>query len=246
MLGVSLPFITHIMDALIKFSRHLLRTDDADGHKLRVDVLDSKFVSLLFRLFPKFSRCSSKQDFQFPPHLIDLLNGRGEPDHVELFTEADFLYLPFNFDKKHWVALAVDLNCRKITVLDSNIQRRKDSAIQDEIMPLAVMLSFLFQQAAFNPSKRNCSMDPFSIERPLVIPQVASPLDTGIFSIFFIHTHATGGVTECVEFEVDGLQCEVKKLVLALIWWGLLANSVVTLLYNVCFQPFSNCVKLLS
>jgi len=220
MLGVSLSFITQVMDALIKFSRHLLRTDDADGHKLRVDVLDSKFVSLLFRLFPKFSRCSSKQDFQFPPHLIDLFNGRGEPDHIELFTEADFLYLPFNFDKKHWVALAVDLNCRKITVLDSNIQRRKDSAIQDEIMPLAVMLSFLFQQAAFNSSKRNCSMDPFSIERPLVIPQVASPLDTGIFSIFLIHTHATGGVTECVEFEVDGLQCEVKKLVSALILVG--------------------------
>ncbi|KAL9299042.1 putative Ulp1 protease family catalytic domain, papain-like cysteine peptidase superfamily [Arabidopsis thaliana] len=92
-----------VMDALIRFSRHLLRTDDVDGEKLRLEVLDSKF----------------------------------------LFTEAHYIYQPFNFDKKHWVALAVALKCRKIIVLDSNIQRRKDSAIHDELMPLAVMLPYV-------------------------------------------------------------------------------------------------------
>nr|AAC98465.1 hypothetical protein [Arabidopsis thaliana] len=86
-----------VMDALIRFSRHLLRTDDVDGEKLR----------------------------------------------LELFTEAHYIYQPFNFDKKHWVALAVALKCRKIIVLDSNIQRRKDSAIHDELMPLAVMLPYV-------------------------------------------------------------------------------------------------------
>ncbi|CAE6074149.1 unnamed protein product [Arabidopsis arenosa] len=184
-----------VMDALIKFSRHLLRTDDADGEKLRVEFLDSKLVSQFCRQFPKFSRCPSKTEFQFPAPLIDLLSGAGESDRVQLFTEADYLYLPFNFDKKHWVALAVDLNSRKIIVLDSNIQRRKDSAIQDELMPLTVMLPYLFKQAAFNPLMSNCLQDPFSIERLLIISQVASPLDTGIFSIFLIHTHATGGVS---------------------------------------------------
>ncbi|KAG7564153.1 Ulp1 protease family C-terminal catalytic domain [Arabidopsis suecica] len=209
-----------VMDALIKFSRHLLRADDVDGEKLRVEVLDSKFVSLFCCQFPKFSRCPSKTEFQFPAPLIDLLSGAGESDRVHLFTEADYLYLPFNFDKKHWVALAVDLNSRKIIVFDSNIQRRKDSAIQDELMLLAVMLPYLFKQAAFNPLMSNCLLDPFSIERPLIIPQVASPLDTDIFSIFMIHTHATGGVSECVDFEVGGLQSEVKKLVSALILDG--------------------------
>jgi len=62
---------------------------------------------------------------------------------VQLFTEAHYIYQPFNFDKKHWVALAVALKCRKIIVLDSNIQRRKDSAIHDELMPLAVMLPYV-------------------------------------------------------------------------------------------------------
>ncbi|XP_020875756.1 uncharacterized protein LOC110226987 [Arabidopsis lyrata subsp. lyrata] len=209
-----------VMDALIKFSRHLLRTDDVDGDKLCVEVLDSKFVSLFCRQFPKFSRCPSKSEFQFPPSLTDLLSGAGESDRVQLFTDADYLYLPFNFDKKHWVALAVDLKSWKIIVLDSNTQRRKDSAIQDELMPLAVMLPYLFKQAAFNPLMSNCLLDPFSIERPIIIPQVASPLDTGIFSIFLIHTHATGGVSECVDFEVGGLQSEVKKLVSALILVG--------------------------
>ncbi|CAE5976049.1 unnamed protein product [Arabidopsis arenosa] len=215
-----------VMDALLKFSRHLLRTDDADGEKLRVEVLDTKFVSLFCRQFPKFSRCPSKTDFQFSAPLIDLLSGVGESDRVQLFTEADFMYLPFNFDKKHWVALAVDLNCRKIIVLDSNIQRRRDSAIQDELMPLVVMLPYLFKQAAFNPLMSNCLLNPFSVERPLVIPQVVSPLDSGIFSIFLIHTHATGGVTECVDFEVGGLQSEVKKLVSALILAGGVSNSL--------------------
>ncbi|KAL9858757.1 putative Ulp1 protease family catalytic domain, papain-like cysteine peptidase superfamily [Arabidopsis thaliana] len=124
---------------------------------------------------------------------------------------------PLGFDKKHWVALAVDLKCRKIIVLDSNIQRRKDSAIHDVLMPLAVMLPYLFKQATFNPLMSQFLLDPFTIERPSVIPQVTSPLDTGIFSIFLIRTHATGGVPECVDFDVGGLQSEVKKLVSALI-----------------------------
>jgi len=152
------------MDALIRFSRHLLRTDDVDGEKLRLKVLDLKFVSLLYRQFTKFSRCNSKTEFQFPLPLIDILSGVGESDSVQLFTEADYIYLPFNFDKKHWVALAVDLKCRKIIVLDSNIQSRKDSAIHDVLMPLAVMLAYLFKQATFNPLMSQFLLDPFTIE----------------------------------------------------------------------------------
>ncbi|KAL9830941.1 putative Ulp1 protease family catalytic domain-containing protein [Arabidopsis thaliana] len=62
------------MDALIKFGHHLLRTEDVDGEKLRVEVLDSKFVSLFCRQFTQFSRCTSKLEFQFPAPLIDLLS----------------------------------------------------------------------------------------------------------------------------------------------------------------------------
>ena len=47
-------FTSKVMDALIKFSRHLLKTNDIDGETLMFDVLGSKFVSQLTRLFSKF------------------------------------------------------------------------------------------------------------------------------------------------------------------------------------------------
>ncbi|KAL9299103.1 hypothetical protein AtEden1_Chr2g0228411 [Arabidopsis thaliana] len=46
-------FTSKVMDALIKCSRHLLRTNDIDGETLMFDVLGSKFVSQLTRLFSK-------------------------------------------------------------------------------------------------------------------------------------------------------------------------------------------------
>jgi len=65
-------------------------------------------------------------------------------------------------------------------VFDSNIQCRKDSAFQDELMPLAAKLPYLFKQAAFNPLMSQFLLDPFSIQRPSVILLVTSPLDTCI------------------------------------------------------------------
>ncbi|KAL9811801.1 putative Ulp1 protease family catalytic domain, papain-like cysteine peptidase superfamily [Arabidopsis thaliana] len=174
-------FTSKVMDALIKFSRHLLRTDDIDGEKLRVDVLGSKFVSQLTRLFLKFSKTSPPEDFIFPAVLVELLMGVGEADRVRLFDEADFVYMPFNFDKKHWVALCVDLKAHKITTLDSNIQLRKDSAMCAELQPLAAMLPYLFKQA--NSSGDPISLHPFSIDRLHGIPQVTSSFDSGVFLV---------------------------------------------------------------
>ncbi|XP_020887746.1 uncharacterized protein LOC110224155 [Arabidopsis lyrata subsp. lyrata] len=209
-----------VLDALIKFSRHILRVDDGDGEKLRIEVLDSKFVSQLTRLYYKFSKSDPLGNFIFPSPLIDILRGAGDPERVELFSEADFHYLPFNFDKKHWVALCVDLNGGKIVVLDSNYQLRKDAALQSELQPLAVMLPFLLKQAAFNPSMKQLPVNPFSIERPLSIPQVSSPFDSGVVSVFLIHVHATGGLEECNDFDVGAIESEVKKLVCAIMIAG--------------------------
>lgn len=209
------------MDALLKFSRHLLRTDDVDGVRLRVDVLDSRFVSQLTRLYSKFSKCAADEVFTFPNVLVDIVGGRGEVDRVQLFTEADYLYLPFNFDKKHWVALCVDLLQAKIVVLDSNVQLRKDAVIFAELQPLAIMLPFLIKQAGANELMRQLRTTPFAIERPLGIPQVKASQDSGIMSIFLIHAHAAGGVEECVEFDIGSLPIESKKLVSAIILAGL-------------------------
>ncbi|XP_020883112.1 uncharacterized protein LOC110228964 [Arabidopsis lyrata subsp. lyrata] len=209
-----------VMDALLKFSRHLLRTDDLDGEKLRVDVLDTKFVSQLCRLYPKYLKSPSPLEFQFPSVLIDIVSAAGVEDRAQLYSEVDYLYLPFNFEKKHWVALVVDLNCRKITVLDCNVHLRTDKTIKLDVQPLADMLPVLFKQAAANPEMSQLLTSPFTIERSLCIPQVASSVDSGLMSIFLIHAHATGGMEQCAEFHSDSLVSETKKLVSAIILAG--------------------------
>nr|AAD15517.1 hypothetical protein [Arabidopsis thaliana] len=211
-------FSSKVMDVLIKFSRHLLRTDDIDGEKLRVDVLGSKFVSQLTRLFPKFAKTLPPKDFIFPSALVDLLIGAGESNRVRLFAEADCVYMPFNFDKKHWVSLCVDLKAHKITILDSNIQLRRDAALYAELQPLAAMLPYLFRQTS--SSSGDISLQPFLLDRPHGIPQVSSPFDSGVLSVFLIHAHAVGGVEECMEFDVVALDVEVKKLVSTIILSG--------------------------
>ncbi|CAL9217525.1 unnamed protein product, partial [Arabidopsis halleri] len=188
------PMANKVMDALLKFSRHLLRTDDVDGEKLHVDVLDTKFVSQLCRLYPKYSKAPSPLEFQFPSVLIDIVSAAGVEDRAQLYSEVDYLYLPFNFEKKHWVALVVDLNYRKITVLDCNVHLRTDKTIKLDLQPLADMLPVLFKQAAANPEMSQLLTSPFTIERSLCIPQVASSVDSGLMSIFLIHAHATGGM----------------------------------------------------
>ncbi|CAD5324614.1 unnamed protein product [Arabidopsis thaliana] len=211
-------FSSKVMDVLIKFRRHLLRTDDIVGEKLRVDVLGSKFVSQLTRLFPKFAKTSPPEDFIFPSALVDLLIGASESDRVCLFAEADCVYMPFNFDKKHWVSLCVDLKAHKITILDSNIQLRRDAVLYAELQPLAAMLPYLFRQNS--SSSGNILLQPFLLDRPHGIPQVSSPFDSGVLSVFLIHAHAVGGVKECLEFDVAALDVEVKKLVTTIILWG--------------------------
>ncbi|EOA12311.1 hypothetical protein CARUB_v10007950mg [Capsella rubella] len=167
-----------VMDALIRFSRHLLRTDNLDGQKLRVDLLDLKFVSLMIRV--------------------------GDIGRALLFSEADFLYVPFNFDRKHWVSMCIDLPNGSIVVLDSELQ------------PIALMLPYLLSQASVFQTPTG----PFEITRPSCIPQVQSPLDSGIMAYFLIHAHAKGGLEECAEVKVEQLEFEIKRLVSAIILAG--------------------------
>ncbi|CAE5994112.1 unnamed protein product [Arabidopsis arenosa] len=91
----------------LKAIRHILQTDEVDGAKLRADVLDTKSISQLCRLYPKFFKAPVPQDFQFPKAFVDAVSGVGDFDYAELFTEVDYLYLPFNIDKKHWVPYAL-------------------------------------------------------------------------------------------------------------------------------------------
>ncbi|EOA14345.1 hypothetical protein CARUB_v10027525mg, partial [Capsella rubella] len=213
--------LAKVMDALIKFSRHLLRTEDLDGEKLRVDLLDTNFVSLLFRQFPKFSKSTAQGKFKFPGDVVAQLVGGGESGRTELFTEGGFLYAPFSFDRKHWLSLCIDLCITSIVVLDSNIQLRKDHDRFGELQPFALMLPYLLIQHGVYHGKRKRSTTHFSISRPSSIPQVKWPTDSSIKSIFLIHAHATDGLEECGDLTVEQLDPELKKFISAIILVGI-------------------------
>ncbi|CAE5959306.1 unnamed protein product [Arabidopsis arenosa] len=75
------PLSNKVIDALLKFSRHILRTDDVDE-----ELLNTNFISHLCRLFPKFSKAPVPEDFQFPKALIDAVSGVGELDRAQLYN----------------------------------------------------------------------------------------------------------------------------------------------------------------
>ncbi|XP_024016142.1 uncharacterized protein LOC112089552 isoform X2 [Eutrema salsugineum] len=206
-----------VMDAVLKFSRHMLRKDVEDGVGLRVDILDSKFVSQLTKLYPRFSKCENWEEFRFNRAVVDLLTGKDEPDRVELYAEADIIYLPFNFDQRHWVSLAVDLVEKKIGVLDCNVSLKPDHRLVSDLQPIATMLPYLFQQVSHNPEMSQINLTPFTIERITGLPQISSTPDAGMCSVFLLQSHALGGVEAARAFYLSSFETELKRFITALV-----------------------------
>lgn len=195
----------------------MLRVDERDGKKLRVEVLGSKFVGHLTRQYTKFSKTPHPECFTFSKTVKQIMIGDGDTDRVQLFEEADVLYLPFNFNNIHWVALAVNLFCNTIEVLDCDVNAIPESTITENIRPLATMLPYLFREVVSNPYMKGVRLTPYSIKRPVGLPQIAKPADSGFMAILFIQAHAIGGVEECRLVEPELLPKDLKKLVTCLV-----------------------------
>ncbi|XP_024003646.1 uncharacterized protein LOC112081434 [Eutrema salsugineum] len=205
---------THVMDALVKLSRHLLKVDD---RKPRVEVLDTKFVSSLVKLYPRFSKAVNRDAYQFSKPVVEKLVGVGEGGRQHLFTEVDILYLPFNLDGKHWVFLAVHLCSSKIEVIDCNVQLRTDVSMHHELLPIAVMFPYLCRQVGGNESMAKMPLTQMTIERATGIQQLTSPNDSGLCSIFLMQAHAIGGIEQCRLIDPSDLEIDARKLITVLI-----------------------------
>ncbi|ESQ43649.1 hypothetical protein EUTSA_v10015415mg [Eutrema salsugineum] len=197
MLGRQKSMPAMVMDTLCMLGRNLLRED---SRKPRVDVLDSKFVSMLTKLYPRFSKADNRAAFKFSKALIERVQGVGEPDRVQLFTDADVLYLPFNLDIKHWVFLAVDVVSCKIHVIDCNANLRSDVSMCTEIRPLAEMLPYLFKEVAANEQ----------------MSQIKSTPDAGLVAYFLMLSHALFGIQGCLEFDITHIDMEAKKVAMVM------------------------------
>ncbi|ESQ43646.1 hypothetical protein EUTSA_v10015447mg [Eutrema salsugineum] len=200
--------------AMKAFKRNLLRED---SRKPRVDVLDSKFVSMLTKLYPRFSKAYNRAAFKFSKALIERVQGVGELDRVQLFTDADVLYLPFNLDIKHWVFLAVDVVSCKIHVIDCNAKLQSDVSMCTEIRPLAEMLPYLFKEVAANEQMSQVGTSEYEIIRVCNVPQIKSTPDAGLVAYFLMLSHALFGIQGCLEFDLTHIDMEAKKVAMVMI-----------------------------
>ncbi|ESQ37317.1 hypothetical protein EUTSA_v10003093mg [Eutrema salsugineum] len=190
MVGRQKSMPAKVMDSLCMLGRHLLRDD---SRKPRLDVLDTKFVSMLTKLYPKFSRTDNRADFKFSKAVIDKIEGRGEVD-------------------RHWVFLAVDLSSRKIQIINCNANLRTDASMKTEIRPIAEMLPYLFRQVAANDEMSQVASTQYEIARVADVPQVNSTHDAGLVAYFLMLSHAIFGMEGSTDFDLTHIDLEAKKV----------------------------------
>ncbi|EOA34025.1 hypothetical protein CARUB_v10021521mg [Capsella rubella] len=166
-------------------------------------------LEIIERKKPIGNKFANSAKFIFPQPLVDAIVGSSDVECVQPFVDAEYLGIPFNSDKKHWVAFCVDLNAQKIVVLDPNFNIQSDAQAKTAIQPVALMLPFLFKQVAANTDTTRSIPARNEVESPLGISQVRSQFDDGLMMVFFIHAHASRGMLE------------VRKLVSTLIIYGI-------------------------
>lgn len=167
--------------------------------------LDTKFVSILSKNYPRFKKSSQKEDFVFTPNLVEILDR-----HESQTGEVERIYFPFNLDQAHWIGLCFDRNTWKLLVLDCNTSYKSDSLTAKELAPTAQMLPYLLTQACrkLEPERLN----PLTVERARQIPQNRKHADSGVTAALLMQAHAAGGIEACRHLSTDLVKQEAKRL----------------------------------
>ncbi|XP_024011093.1 uncharacterized protein LOC112086411 [Eutrema salsugineum] len=190
--GRTKPMTAKMMDALLLYAHAVYVRHFSESHFNKTAFLETKFTTALMKTWSKFSRLAVKDRhrFKFGDGVMDHL----EVDSVEIST-PERLYLPFNFDREHWVGIVVDTTAGSMHVLDCNLSLRTDSAIKKELAPISMMLSYVLKQS---PSKQRISESkPYVIVRPKGIPQNSIMCDSGVTTALLIMLHSVGGIDRC-------------------------------------------------
>ncbi|KAF8109040.1 hypothetical protein N665_0104s0344 [Sinapis alba] len=150
-----------VIDTLIHHTRSVFQSNSEYIHMKNYVFLDTKSVSLLAKSFAKFSKASKKESFKFPPALFEFADCP--------IGDGNRFYVPFNFDRKHWVGVCVDMSLSQVIVLDCNNALRTDGMITKELRPIAHMFPYLLRQAGKNIGAKD--LKALTIDRPRSVPQ---------------------------------------------------------------------------
>ncbi|ESQ37491.1 hypothetical protein EUTSA_v10002771mg [Eutrema salsugineum] len=205
--GRTKPMMAKMMDALLLYARAVYVSHFSESHLNKTAFLETKFTTALMKTWSKFSRLAVKDRhrFKFGDGVMDHL----EVDSVEIPT-PERLYFPFNFDREHWVGIAVDTTAGSMHVLDCNLSLRTDSAIKKELAPISMMLPYVLKQS---PSKQRISESkPYVIVRPKGVPQNGIMCDSGVTTALLIMLHSVGGIDRCKMLTPDEMAKESQVL----------------------------------
>ncbi|KAK0574579.1 hypothetical protein LWI29_025748 [Acer saccharum] len=137
----------------------------------------------------RFGRYKNKEDLWQPrDRLFDYANGLS-PQFATPWVETDKVYIPLNYESKHWILAEVDFIARKIIVYDSEQNFIGSGKKFNKFMePLSTLLPLLLHAIEFFSKRPEIhhreDMTPWLVERCENVPQQEKS-DCGVFVIKF-------------------------------------------------------------
>ncbi|KAL0724044.1 hypothetical protein Bca4012_038643 [Brassica carinata] len=161
-----------IVDILVRLVWSIFTNEAMDSSLEPTAFLDSRFVSILSRHYPKFKKLRNKSGFSFPKSLVDTIAKCGSPD-----APPTRYYMPFQIEKQHWIGICVDLSYPKVVVLDCNISFCPAKALNKNLLPISEMFQHLLKHTGRIEAVVGKSLP---VERLQCVPQNGTLADSAI------------------------------------------------------------------
>ncbi|CAL9247713.1 unnamed protein product, partial [Arabidopsis halleri] len=157
----------------------------------RITLLDSMFTSVMSNKFMSFSQNLNTSAYAWNPLLIAYARGvvDGRPSQLAWLKDVDIVYMPMNWGKRHWVALAIDLRRGHIDILDPFEDCTPQRKVVSYMSPLAQMLPSLLQSLSTDVPATWPSTG-FTFMRVPRLAQNDRGGDCGPMSLKFIELHS--------------------------------------------------------
>ncbi|KAK3194117.1 hypothetical protein Dsin_025427 [Dipteronia sinensis] len=165
------------------------------------DVLFQQHLDARFQWFIKAEGLFFEND-----KLLEYCVG-ASPRLANPWIGVDKVYLPLNYESKHWVLAEIDFITRKITVYDHETYCIGPRKFERFMEPLSTLLLMLLQKIGFFSKRPEIEhgedMTPWSVEGRELVPQ-QEKRDCGVFVIKFVE-HLIHGES------IDSVQADKVK-----------------------------------
>ncbi|EFH48597.1 predicted protein [Arabidopsis lyrata subsp. lyrata] len=176
----------------------------------RITILNSMFTSMMENKFVNFSQHVNTLTYAWHPLLTAYVRGLvdGRTCKLEWLKDVDIIYLPMNWGKRHWVAIAIDLPKGHIDILDPFEDCTSARKVASYMAPIAQMLPCLLRSVCEDvPSTWPATG--FTFTRMTGLAQNDRGGDYGPMSLKFIELHSyqlTSHLQELTKKTIDNIR----------------------------------------